>query len=102
MVDFDDPNIPPSAYVSLLGIKYEHFKDLSRYISQAMKNSCNRSVRDALAIFLSFLRMGVSQDKLATLYGMPDQCISDAIDAVSEALETNFVSFSWVQLRQQG
>jgi hypothetical protein len=75
MVDFDDPNIPRSAYVSLLGVKYEDFEDLCRYILPSMRNSSNRSVRNGLAIFLSFLRMVIFQDKLGTLYGMSDQRI---------------------------
>jgi len=91
MIDVDDPNMPPSAYKSLFSINYEDFEDLCRYISPSMKNSVNRNVRNALAIFLSFLRTGVSQDNLATLYGMSEQRISYAIDAVSEALDTYFV-----------
>ncbi|CAL8076174.1 unnamed protein product [Orchesella dallaii] len=93
-IDFDSSVISDDEYKILTGISKENFKILhDEYIieSKTLKNSKNRSTRNALAIFLAKLRLGVSQEFLGFLFGMDKRRISDAITSITNALEEHFV-----------
>jgi len=90
-LDFDNPNTPDNSYLGFLGMRKDIFDNLFSYILHELRFSVNRSPRNALAIFLAFLRAGISQEQLAIIFGLSQQRVSDVIDSVSLALENNFV-----------
>ena len=63
--NFDDPkNVPASEYKLLVGFEKEDFDYLVTRISPYLNKSSNRSVRNALAVFLMFVRHEHSQVKI--------------------------------------
>ncbi|CAL8083599.1 unnamed protein product [Orchesella dallaii] len=93
-IDFDSNVISDNEYKILTGISKDNFKTLhDEFIikSNTLKNSKNRSTRNALAIFLAKLRLGVAHEFLGFLFGMDKRRISDAITSVTSALEEHFV-----------
>jgi hypothetical protein len=80
-------------YKLLTGITRDQFRELVGVLKEnKMRESGNRSLRNALGIFLVMLRLNVSQRVLAFLFGITSQSIiSETIDAVTEVLIKNFV-----------
>lgn len=58
-----------------------------------MRNTSTRSLRNALAMFLLLLRNNMKQEIIAFNFSTTQQAVSKTIDAVSLALEENFVPF---------
>ncbi len=91
-VNFDDPKTDEEAYEELLGLKKNEFDEVFEYIKDGLLKSRNRSPRNALAIFLAKLRLGVSQRVLARLFGIDNQSvISLTFHRVAELLTEKFV-----------
>ncbi len=91
-VNFDDPKTEDEAYEELLGLKKDQFDEVFAYISEGLLKSKNRSPRNALGIFLAKLRLGVSQQVLARLFGIDNQSvISQTFHRVAQLLTEKFV-----------
>ncbi len=92
VIDFDSEKTADEAYVELLGLTKDHFGELFEYVREGLHSSANRSPRNALAIFLAKMRLGVSQRVLARLFGIKDQAtISHTFHRVTQLLAKNFV-----------
>ncbi len=92
VIDFDSDKTPEEAYMELLGLTKDHFGELFEYVREGLHSSSNRSPRNALAIFLAKMRLGVSQRVLARLFGVKDQStISHTFNRVTQLLANNFV-----------
>ncbi|XP_035714512.1 uncharacterized protein LOC118438406 [Folsomia candida] len=91
--NFDDQtDVDKDDYPNLVGFSKIQFNSLLAEISGHVHNSVNRSVRNALAIFLMLLRHNLAQKVLGSLFGIPNQsCVSETIDAVATALDNHFV-----------
>lgn len=93
-LDFDKGSgLTDADYKLLTGISEEAFSELAEILAKSeMRNSGNRSHRNALGIFMVMLRLGLSQRVLRFLFGVRNQsCISDTIDKVAEVLMKEFV-----------
>jgi len=67
------------------------FNDLLFTIAPRMRNSCNRSIPNALAMFLLTIRFGLTQHFQAILFRTSQQVVSDSIATVSDLLLELFV-----------
>ena len=86
MSDFDCYN--------LTGISKSNFKHTTELLCTSnIKNSTNRSMRNAIGLFLTKLRIGVSNKVLTTMFQFSDRkAISRTLASVREAMVSNFVS----------
>lgn len=94
-VDFElTSGLTDSDYEMLTGVNQEIFNELVEYLKRNdMRNSCNRSLRNALGVFLMKIRLNLSQRVLAFLFGIADRTIiSQTITAVLNALSGEFSS----------
>ena len=67
--NFDDPtDVEKDDYPNLVGFSKIQFNSLLTEISDHVHNSVNRSVRNALAIFLMLLRHNLSQVLIFKIY----------------------------------
>jgi len=79
-------------YANLTGLNKDDFNDLYSFCSGNIRNSSNRSARDALGIFLMKLRLNISQATLATMFRLDSQpMVSSIFDSVMNALTEKFV-----------
>jgi len=80
-------------YEMLFGITKVQFLDLySTYIEPStMRNSAVRHKKEALAMFLLFMRKNLDQDMISFIFKCSQSVVSDAIEAVSTILEKEFV-----------
>jgi len=69
------------------------FDDLVWYISKSnIRNSSNRSIRTALAIFLCKLQLGLSNTLLTVLFQLPNKrTVSSVLESIRTALMIEFV-----------
>lgn len=75
----------------MLHLLLDQFEDLLQYLS-TMRNSCNRSVRVALAVFLAKFRLGLGNDVLASMFHIKERrSVSRVIHSIRQALMQNFV-----------
>lgn len=58
---------------SMLGVSKENFGNLYIYIKPYMNESKKRSIRNCLALFLMKIRLNLSQNVLAVLFGLSGQ-----------------------------
>jgi len=92
IINVDGKDFSEYEYMLLLGVTKDQFDDMYSTIASKLRWSVNRSGRNALAIFLCKMRLGVSQKLLAYLFGIESQKkISEVIGRVSELLEKEFV-----------
>ena len=92
VIDFENSETDGSEYETYTGLSKAQFDEMLPYVQPEMRNSPLRSVRNALGMFLCKLRMGISQERIARLFGIEEQQrVSDAISAVIAALVKNFV-----------
>ena len=60
-----------------------------------MRNSCNRSIRTAIGIYLCKIRLGVSNRLLACMFQLPDKrAVSRTIDSAPQAILKDFVPYN--------
>ena len=79
-------------YHQLLGVSRENFNFIFGFIKDKLHSSSNRSARNALAVFLSQLRLNLSQNILALLYGFKCQsAVSQTVTRVARLLDESFV-----------
>lgn len=89
-MDFDDLQaLNDGDYHTLTGITRANFDDLCSHIS-TVKSSQNRTSRTCLAILLVKLRIGVSNQLLATLFNISKTAVRSAIKSARTALSTYF------------
>ncbi|CAF4907643.1 unnamed protein product, partial [Rotaria socialis] len=92
--DFDNPlSLSDDEYQILTSLTKVQFEDLASYLFDSnIRNSSNRSIRNALAILLCKLRLGLSLNILAVLFQLPDKkAVSRSLKTVRTALMTRFV-----------
>jgi hypothetical protein len=79
-------------YKLLTGVRKEQFDDLyTFYLEGFLKNSSNRSPRDALGMLLMLLRSNLTQAFIGRLFQTTQPVVSTTIKAVTSALMSNFV-----------
>ncbi|CAF4492862.1 unnamed protein product, partial [Rotaria sp. Silwood2] len=78
---------------NLTGISKDHFNHLSEKLSNSsMQNSFNRSIRNALGLFLTKLRLELSNKVLTTMFKFSNpKAVSRILSTVREALSSEFV-----------
>lgn len=108
--NFEEDGVEPEKYRMFFGINKDSFDDLLQYLIGkinflkvfisahhslvcflGMRNTSTRSLRTALAMFLLVLRNNMKQELIAHNFSTSQQVVSRTIDAVSLALEENFV-----------
>jgi len=90
-IDFEDPLLTEEDYSLITGLSKSNFSTMHTFVKKNLRDSKNRSTRNALAIFMAKIRLGVSNRFLGFLFGMSDRRVSDTITAVSKVLEDHFV-----------
>ncbi len=83
---FDENGVSASQYPSLVGISKESFDDLLSHIQDHMRNSCNRSKRQALAMWLMLMKSGLTQEHLAMDFDVEQKTISNACKVVGDLI----------------
>jgi hypothetical protein len=93
LIDFNsNAGLPNEDVKMLTGIDRNAFQALVNVLKTSkMRESANRSLQNALGIFMILLRLNLSQRVIAFLFGVSQSVVSDAIDAVSEVLLEKFV-----------
>ncbi|CAF3485948.1 unnamed protein product [Rotaria sp. Silwood2] len=91
--DFDDPSsMNDTDYLTITGLNKDNFNHLLKYLS-TMRNSCTRSIRVALAIYLTKLRQGISNSVLATMFRLGhERAVAHILQQVRQTLINNFTS----------
>ncbi|XP_052696026.1 uncharacterized protein LOC128174533 [Crassostrea angulata] len=88
---FELSTMSNSDYMALTGISKENFEDLHSFISSDIRNTQNRGTRMSLGIFLLKLRSGMSNQLLATIFGISKSSLCRAVKSVRTALMKSFV-----------
>jgi hypothetical protein len=83
--------VPVSKYKTYTGIEKIHFDNLHSCIESRLRNTHNRSSRNALAMLLMVLRNNVTQEFVASLFNTTQRIVSASIDSVCTALSEEFV-----------
>ncbi|CAF4392192.1 unnamed protein product [Rotaria sp. Silwood2] len=92
--DFDPPfSMSESDCYNLTGISKANFEHLIKLLADSnIKNSSNRSFRNAVGLFLTKLRLGISNKVLTTIFQFSNsQAVSRTLAAVRQAMLTHFV-----------
>ncbi|CAF2578622.1 unnamed protein product [Rotaria sp. Silwood2] len=78
---------------NLTGISKSNFDDLSGLLANSdMKNSSNRSIRNATGLFLTKIRLGLSNKVLTTIFQFSNaKAVSRTLASVRQAMLSNFV-----------
>jgi hypothetical protein len=93
-MDFSADSVYTDAqFKTFLGISRTNFEHVFFCIEGKLNCSVNRSSRDALAIFLMFLRAGGCQKLIGAHFGIEHQRVSEIISRVSDLLDTLFHFF---------
>lgn len=90
---FELSSMNSSDYIALTGISKENFEDLHYFISTDIRNTQNRGTRMSLGIFLLKLRSGMSNQLLATIFGISKSSLCRAVKSVRTALMKSFVPY---------
>ena len=91
---FDDPrDLNDDEYRLLTSLSRNDFNELVEIISSSgIRNSCNRSIRTAIGIYLCKLRLGLSNRLLACMFQLPNKrTVSRIIDSARQAISKDFV-----------
>ena len=94
--DFDLPFIMSDIdCYNLTGLSKLNFEDLIKYLADSnIKHSFNRSLRNAVGLFLTKLRLGISNKVLTTIFQFSNPiAVSRTLTAIREAMVSNFVSY---------
>jgi hypothetical protein len=87
--NFDDPrDLTDDEYYLLTSLSRDDFNDLVEIVSSSsIRNSTNRSIRIAIAIYLCELRLGLSNRLLACIFQLPDKkAVSRIIHSARQAI----------------
>ncbi|CAF5085800.1 unnamed protein product, partial [Rotaria sp. Silwood1] len=92
-IDFDDDQMTTDQYLSLTGISKENFFDLCSHIpSPSLRQTSLRSARQSIGCLLVKLRLGLSNQTLASLFSLLDRrTVSRVIDSARTAIIKYFV-----------
>jgi len=72
-LSFNEDGIAPQDYKLLTGLNKDEFDTLFNYCHIELRSSSNRTGRTALGVFLVKLRLNLSQEVLAFLFGVKSQ-----------------------------
>ena len=80
---------------NLTGLSKLNFEGLAKYLADSnTKHSFNRSLRNAVGLFLTKLRLGISNKVLTTIFQFSNSiAVSRTLTAVREAMVSNFVPY---------
>jgi hypothetical protein len=95
--NFDDPrNLTDDEHRLLTSLSKDDFNEIIQIVSSSsIRNSCNRSIRTAIGIYLSKLHLGLSNRLLACMFELPDKrTVSRIIDSARQAILKSFVPFN--------
>ena len=95
--DFDNSQtMSDDEYRALTGLSKSQFDDLiSQILQSKIRNSCNRSIRTAIAILLCKLCLGLSNKLLAVLFELPNKrTVSRVLEGATSALMSEFVLYN--------
>lgn len=89
----DEYNVPNELCLKTTGLSTLEFAELCQFLN-TMRNSLNRTKSKALAIYLFWLKTGVSQKTISAYFDtdLTQQNISNICDQVRNELAKNFVS----------
>ncbi|CAF1141189.1 unnamed protein product [Rotaria sordida] len=92
-IDFDDDQMTTDQYLNLTGISKENFFDLCSHIpSTSLGQTSLRSARQSIGCLLVKLRLGLSNQTLASLFSLLDRrTVSRVIDSARTAIIKHFV-----------
>jgi hypothetical protein len=92
IMDFSrETNFKSEDYELLLGVKKDQFFELFSICKPHLHASKNRKKENALAVLLMKMRLDVSQNVLALLFGFSSQArVSDTISHVADILDKNY------------
>jgi hypothetical protein len=78
---------------NLTGVTKSNFDHLMTIlVNSSIRNSCNRSIRNAVGLFLTKLRLGVSNKVLTTIFQFSNpKAVCRTLSAVREAMVSKFV-----------
>ena len=91
VLNFDSSTLEEAVYFEFVGLSKADFNTLFGYIHNHIHGSRHRSPRNALAIFLTKLRLGISQKVIARLFGTTQAIVSATINRVRKLLMDYFV-----------
>lgn len=94
--DFDPPfSMSESDCYNLTGISKANFNHLIKLLADSdIKHSSNRSFRNAVGVFLTKLRLGISNKVLTTIFQFSNpKAVSRTLTAVRQAMLTHFVPY---------
>lgn len=69
-ITMEDESLKDNQVKILFGVTREQFNNLHAYIAADLRSSCNRTIRDALGIYLMKLRLNLSQEAIGILFGI--------------------------------
>lgn len=92
-LNFDDPHgMQNEDYYNLTGVTKDQFDELMTYLVETnLRSSKNRSTRTCVALLLTKLRCGLSNQLLGTLFGMKKWQVRRAVISAKNALMEDFV-----------
>ena len=94
--DFDSPfAMSEIDCYNLTGISKSNFENLIKLlVNSNIKHSSNRSLRNAVGLFLTKLRLGISNKVLTTIFQFSNpKAVSRTLTAVRQAMLTHFVPY---------
>lgn len=93
-LSFDDHRLTEEDYTPLLGISKDQFNDLNLHVP-SMRSSKERTVRNAIGIFLFKMKSGLSNGLIATLFEFKSRRkVAHIIQQARTALAKDFVPFN--------
>ena len=96
--DFDDPwDFSDQICSTLTSLSTDEFNQLVEIVSSSSnaRNSCQRSIRTAIGIYLCKLRLGLSNRLLSIMLDVPDKrTVSRIINSARQALKISFTPFN--------
>lgn len=89
-VDFDTPDsMTDTDYINIIGLNKADLEDICSHIKD-LRNTKVRSMRTCIALLLSKLKSGMSNQLLSTVYNIPKKSIRRAIASARKALAKDF------------
>jgi hypothetical protein len=95
--NFDDSgDLSDDAYHTLTRLSKDEFHHLVKEFSNSnIQNSCHRSIRTVVGIYLCKLRQGLSNSLLAIIFEMPDKrVVSRTINSARKAIMEHFIPYN--------
>jgi len=91
VITLEDDSLSDEQVRTLFGINQEQIDVLYSYIVHDLRNSKNRTTKDALGMYLMKLRLNMPQEAIAIFFGVSSQSrVSETIAAVADSIYTRF------------